>query len=73
VSALLGDDVLARRLARAARRVAARDHRWSDVAAATVAVYERAVVEERDLRAAQRRPRRLRAAVPDGNLLRDDA
>lgn len=73
VSALLRDDVLARRLARAARRAAARDHRWSDVAAATVAVYERAVVEERDLRAAQRRPRRLRTVVPDGNLLRDDA
>jgi glycogen(starch) synthase len=42
VSAVLRDPVGARRMARAARAVVARDHRWPEIARRTVEVYERA-------------------------------
>ena len=75
VSAVLRDEVLARRIVRTARAVVERDYSWPAVAASTVEVYERAVREERVLRAElAARPEarlRLRVVVRDGNLLRD--
>ncbi len=71
VSALLGDDLLARRLARDARQVLARDYTWEGIAARTVEVHERAVREERSLQAelGRRAERPIRLVVRDGNLL----
>ncbi len=71
VSALLSDEVLARRAVRAARQTLARDYSWASVADRLTATYERAVREERALQAglAARAERPLRVAVRDGNLL----
>lgn len=68
VTALLSDQVLARRLGRAARARAAADYSWDQIADRTVEVYERAGREERALRAGMGRtlPRLI---VRDGNLL----
>ncbi len=73
VSALLRDEVLARRVARTAREVVAREHDWAGLAGRTVEVYRRAVSEERVLLAGSRPSPLLRVVVPEGNLLRDDA
>ncbi len=51
VTRLLGDQVLAQRLARDARDLLARDYTWDAIARRTATVYERAVREERALRA----------------------
>ncbi|MGZ4604431.1 MAG: glycosyltransferase family 4 protein [Kineosporiaceae bacterium] len=71
VSALLSDEVLARRAVRAARQVLSRDYSWASVAERLTTTYERAVCEERALQAglAARGDRPLRVAVRDGNLL----
>ncbi len=81
ITALLRDDLLARRLERDARVVLARDYTWESVAARTVDVYERAVREEQVLQASlaasatMRAPdvtspaAALRLVVLDGNLL----
>jgi glycogen synthase len=66
VTAVLSDQVLARRLARAAR-VAVAERGWDRVAEKTALVYERAGREERALQAAGRSLPRL--VVRDGNLL----
>ena len=73
VTALLSDEVLARRLERDARHVLAKDYTWGGVAQRTVDVYARAVREERALHAdlGLRVDRPLRLAVRDGNLLAD--
>ncbi len=73
VTALLSDEVLARRIARAARAVLARDYTWEGIAARTVEVYARAVREERTLQAdlGLRVGQPLRLVVRDGNLLAD--
>ena len=71
VSAMLRDEVLSRRVVREARDVLARDYAWPDIAATTVATYERAVVEERELLAGQAARPELRMVVRGGNLLRD--
>jgi glycogen(starch) synthase len=70
VTAVLRNDVLARRVVRQAREVLARDHDWLTLAARTVQTYEQAVVEERALLASTAHPQ-LRMVVRDGNLLRD--
>ncbi|MBI1377682.1 MAG: glycosyltransferase [Frankiales bacterium] len=70
VSALLDDDVRARRMARTARARVLAGNAWPDLAQRTVQVYRRAVVEERDLLGAPAAPA-LRMVVRDGNLLRD--
>lgn len=70
VTAVLRDDVLARRVVRTARAVVARDHAWPTLAQRTVDVYGRAIEQERALqrRLAPTTPVRL---VPrEGNLLR---
>jgi glycogen(starch) synthase len=71
VTAVLNDEVLARRLAREARVVLEREYAWSSIAERTVAVYQRAVREERALQAgfAARAQAPLRMVVRDGNLL----
>jgi hypothetical protein len=66
---MLRDEVLSRRVVREAREVLARDYAWPDVAATTVATYERASAEERELQQATRPE--LRMVVRGGNLLRD--
>ena len=71
VTAMLRDEVLARRVVREAREVLSRDYAWPAIAATTVTVYERAVREERALLAGQGTRPELRMAVRDGNLLRD--
>lgn len=70
VTQVLRSDVLARRVVRTAREVLARDYAWPLLAERTVAVYERAVREERALLAGSLHPQ-LRIVVRDGNLLRD--
>jgi glycogen(starch) synthase len=70
VTAVLRNDVLARRVVRQAREVLARDHDWPTLAARTVQTYEQAVIEERALLASTAHPQ-LRMLVRDGNLLRD--
>jgi glycogen(starch) synthase len=74
VSTLLGDQVLVRRVVRAAREALRRDHGWASVAERTVALYQRAEREERALQAdfAARAERPLRVVVRDGNLLAGD-
>lgn len=71
VTAVLSDEVLARRLTRDARAVLARDYAWERIAARTVEVYRRAVREERVLQAglAARAQLPLRMVMRDGNLL----
>lgn len=79
VTRVLRDEVLGRRLARAARRAVQRDHRWEDVAERTVQVYRRAVGEEQELQAGLSagqvagRGAQPRPPVDGRNLLRDDA
>jgi glycogen(starch) synthase len=78
VSAVLSDEVLARRLVRDARRVLVEDFSWSRVAERVADVYTRAVREERALQAElTARPagavRPLRVVVADGNLLTGDS
>ena len=69
VSALLADQVLARRLARQARAVLRREHSWAGVAERTADVYARAEVQERALRAGLAARAVPRLVVRDGNLL----
>lgn len=71
VTAVLSDEVLARRLIRDARAVLARDYAWSTIADRTVQAYHRAVREERALQAGlvARAQAPLRMVVRDGNLL----
>jgi glycogen synthase len=75
VSSLLADEVLARRLERAARAMVKRDYAWSAVATRTVDVYSGVVREEaQDVRqnGLQARGRaHPRLDVGDGNLLTD--
>ena len=73
VTALLSDDLLARRMERDAREVLARDYTWDGIAHRTVEVYARAVREERTLHAdlGLRVDQPLRLVVRDGNLLAD--
>jgi glycogen(starch) synthase len=71
VTAVLRDDVLARRVVRTARAVLARDHAWPVLAERTVTTYERAVREERALLASSSAHPEPRMVVRDGNLLRD--
>jgi glycogen(starch) synthase len=65
IATVVTDEVLARRLSRAARDVVTIDFTWSAIAARTRDVYRRAVREERVLQATQP----LRIVVRDGNLL----
>jgi glycogen(starch) synthase len=69
VSALLSDEVLAHRMARAARAVLAEQYSWSRIAGRTVDCYQAAARQERALLAGQVAPPPLRLEVPDGNLL----
>jgi glycogen(starch) synthase len=69
VTALLSDQVLARRLARAARAAVAAGYSWDRLAERTVEVYERAGREERALRAELAGRLLPRLVVRDGNLL----
>jgi len=71
VTAVLSDEILARRLTRDARAVLARDYAWSTIADRTVEAYHRAVREERALQAGlvARAQAPLRMVVRDGNLL----
>jgi len=71
VSSVLTDQVRARRMARRAREVVARDRPWAAIGRQTVEVYARAAEEERMLEAglAARPDRSLRLVVHDGNLL----
>jgi glycogen synthase len=76
VSAVLSDEVLARRLTRRARAVLESRHSWARIAEQVAATYARAQREERSLRAdlagrpAGRPP--LSVVLPDGNLLTGD-
>ncbi|HEV2087044.1 MAG TPA: glycosyltransferase family 4 protein [Cryptosporangiaceae bacterium] len=69
VTAVLADEVSARRLVRGARAVLDRDYSWPSIAARTVKAYRRAVRDERKLQAdlATNAPRRM--TFRDGNLL----
>ncbi|HVU73483.1 MAG TPA: glycosyltransferase family 4 protein [Mycobacteriales bacterium] len=73
ISTLVKDQVLASRLARAAKARARREHHWDAIAAKTLDTYARAEREERALQAqlAGRPVSRpsLRMVVRDGNLL----
>jgi glycogen(starch) synthase len=69
VTAVLSDQVLARRMARAARIMVATDYSWDRVARRTVEVYERAAREERTLQAGLAGRVLPRLVVRDGNLL----
>ena len=71
MTAVLRDDVLARRVVRAAREVLARDYAWPHIAERTVLTYGRAIREERALLANLSARSELRMVVRDGNLLRD--
>ena len=71
VGELLADQVLGRRLVRAAQAVLRRDHTWAEVAARTVDVYARAEPQERALRAGLAARAAPRLVVRDGNLLTD--
>jgi glycogen(starch) synthase len=71
VTEVLRDEVMGRRIVRAARAVVERDNHWPTIAATTAAVYARAVLEERALLASQAARPALRMVVRDGNLLRD--
>ncbi|WP_084740275.1 glycosyltransferase family 4 protein [Cryptosporangium aurantiacum] len=66
VTAILSDEVLARRLVRDARAVLARDYSWTTIADRTAGAYRRAIRDERRLRADQAP---LSMTFRDGNLL----
>lgn len=70
LATLLSDDVLARRMLRAAGERAVREFGWSAVAQATAQTYAAAVRQERALQA---KAPPLRIAVRDGNLLAGEA
>jgi glycogen(starch) synthase len=69
VTAVLSDQVRGRRMANAARAVAAADYSWDRIAARTAEVYERADREERALQAGLAGRSLPRLVVRDGNLL----
>lgn len=75
VTEVLRDEVLARRVVRTSREVVERDYSWPTIAAGTVAVYERAIREERallaELAARPVGPPALRVVPRGSNLLRD--
>ncbi len=77
VSSVLSDEILARRLARRAREVAAARYGWPSIAERTVAAYQRALRDEQVLQerlAAGAAPTVMpRIVVPEGNLLAQDA
>jgi glycogen(starch) synthase len=68
VTAVLSDQVAARRMAKAARAALA-DYSWDQIAERTAAVYERAGREERALQAGLAGRTLPRLVVRDGNLL----
>ena len=69
VSALLSDEVLARRMSRSARAVLAERYSWTTIAERTVACYRRAARQERALLAGGVPLPPLNVEVRDGNLL----
>jgi glycogen(starch) synthase len=69
VSALLSDEVLARRMSRSARAVLAERYSWTSIAEQTVSCYRRAARQEQALRAGGVPPAPLNLRVRDGNLL----
>jgi glycogen synthase len=69
VSTLLSDQVLARRMARAARAVVERDYSWRGAALRVAEAYRRAGREERALHASLAARAVPRLIVRDGNLL----
>jgi glycogen synthase len=69
VSALLSDEVLARRMARAARAVLAERYSWDTIAGRTIGCYQAAGRQERALRSGRMALPPQRLVVPDGNLL----
>ncbi|MHB8341451.1 MAG: glycosyltransferase family 4 protein [Mycobacteriales bacterium] len=71
ISALLRDQVLARRLVRAARAAVAADYSWPAIAGRTARTYQQATQQERALRASLGSQARapLSVVVRDGNLL----
>lgn len=74
VSAVLSDELLAKRLTTAAREMVHERYGWGDIAAATAEAYARARDEERALRwrqAAAAGPPAM--VIPEGNLLSRDA
>jgi glycogen(starch) synthase len=71
VSSVLSDEVLARRLARQARRLVSERYGWATIAARTAEAYRRAERDERALRARGGPVPPPAIVVPDGNLLRD--
>jgi len=71
ITAILDDEVSARRMARAARAAAAA-MTWPNVADRTAQVYAGAAREERSLRSARSGAAPLRMLVRDGNLLADE-
>jgi glycogen(starch) synthase len=75
VTALMSDEVLARRLVREAREVLDREFRWSSAAERIVGIHTRAIREERALQAgrATSAHRPLHVVLPDGNLLTGDS
>ena len=75
VTEVLRDEVLARRVVRTSREVVERDYSWPTIATSTVAVYGRAIREERallaELAARPVGPPALRVVPRGSNLLRD--
>jgi glycogen(starch) synthase len=69
VSALLVDEVLARRMSRSARAVVVERYSWTSIAAQTVACYRKAVQQERALLAGRTAVPPLTVRLRDGNLL----
>ena len=69
VSALLRDEVLARRVARRARTLVAERYAWPVIAARTADAYQTATRDERTLHATDGPMPQI--VVPEGNLLRD--
>ena len=69
VSALLSDEVLARRMSRSARAVLAERYSWTTIAEQTVGCYRRAARQERALLAGGVPPPPLDLRLRDGNLL----
>ena len=71
---VLGDDDLAADLVEKGRRRIATRYDWSTVAASTVEVYERAIVEEAELDPSHAAPRRpLRALLHEAEILELDS
>jgi len=69
ITAVLSDELLARRLSRSARQVLQRDYAWSGIAERTTKIYEQAVREEWALQAglSARAERPLRVVLREGN------